>query len=134
MFNFIEFQISVQDDQATDEKLIDTLAYLAMDLESQNAVVTPAQFHSKSDKTGRLSKEGRSSNLLNIEINRDNWQTCSQWLYERLVGTRTKVKFEHEDLEFSFQQRDHHEPQLAHKEFEVLVNWMETSRKVLNAA
>lgn len=134
MFNLIEFQISVQDDQATDEKLIDTLAYLAMDLESQNAVVTPAKSHSKSDYTGRLSKEDRSSSLLNIEINRDNWQTFSQWLYERLVGTRTKVKFEHKDLEFAFQERDHHDQQLAHKEFEVLVNWMETSRKVLNAA
>ena len=127
MINLIEFQISVQDDQATDDTMIDFLAHLAMDLERQNAVVTPAQLPS-------FSQEDRSSSLLNIEVNRDNWQTCSQWLYERLVGTMTKVKFEHEDLEFAFQESDHHDQQLAHKEFEVLVNWMETSRKVLNAA
>lgn len=127
MINLIEFQISVQDDQATDDTTIDFLAHLAMDLERQNAVVTPAQLPS-------FSQEDRSSSLLNIEVNRDNWQTCSQWLYERLVGTMTKVKFEHEDLEFAFQESDHHDQQLAHKEFEVLVNWMETSRKVLNAA
>ncbi len=127
MINLIEFQISVQDDQATDDTMIDFLAHLAMDLERQNAVVTPAQLPS-------FSQEDRSSSLLNIEVNRDNWQTCSQWLYERLVGTMTKVKFEHEDLEFAFQESDHHDQQPAHKEFEVLVNWMETSRKVLNAA
>lgn len=125
--NLIEFQIAVQDDQAKDDTLIDFMAHLAMDLERQNAVVTPA------DKTGYISQEDKSSSLLNIEVNRDNWQTCSQWLYERLVGTTTKVKFEHEDLEFAFQEREHHDQQLAHKEFEVLVNWMETSRKVLNA-
>lgn len=131
--NLVEFQISMQADQATDDTMIDFLAHLAMDLERQNAVVTPAQLPSEAEKAGCLSEED-SSSLLNIGINRDNWQTCSQWLYERLVGTTTKVKFEHKDLEFSFQQRDHHEQQLAHKEFEVLVNWMETSRKVLNAA
>lgn len=127
MINLIEFQISVQDDQATDDTMIDFLAHLAMDLERQNAVVTPAQLPS-------FSQEDRSSSLLNIEVNRDNWKTCSQWLYERLVGTTTKVKFGHKDLEFAFQERDLHDQQLAHKEFEVLVNWMETSRKVLNAA
>lgn len=130
MINLIEFQISVQDAQAKDDTVIDFLAHLAMDLERQNAVVTPAQL---SSQAGHSSEKSNSS-LLNIEINRDNWQTCSQWLYERLVGTTTKVKFEHKDLEFAFQERDHHDQQLAHKEFEVLVNWMETSRKVLNAA
>lgn len=134
MINLIEFQISVQDDQSTDDTMIDFLAHLAMDLERQNAVVTSAQLPSQAGKVGCFSQEDRSSSLLNIEVNRDNWQTCSQWLYERLVGTTTKVRFEHEDLEFAFQERDHHDQQLAHKEFEVLVNWMETSRKVLNAA
>lgn len=133
MINLIEFQISVQDNQATDDTMIDFLAHLAMDLERQNAVVTSAQLPNQADKVGCFSQEDRSSSLLNIEVNRDNWQTCSQWLYERLVGTMTKVRFEHEDLEFAFQERDHHDQQLAHKEFEVLVNWMETSRKVLNA-
>lgn len=133
MVDLIEFQISVQYTQAKDGKVIDFLAHLAMDLERQNAVVTPAQLPSQADSTEHCSAES-SSSLLNIEINRDNWQTCSQWLYERLVGTTAKVKFEHKDLEFAFQERDHHDQQLAHKEFEVLVNWMETSRKVLNAA
>ena len=133
MVNLIEFQISVQDDQATDDTLIDLLAHLAMDLERQNAVVTSAQCPNKSDQTGRFSKEDRSSSLLNIGIDRDNWSTCSQWLYERLMGTATKVKFDHGDFEFAFQERDHQDQQPAHKEFEVLVNWMETSRRVLHA-
>ena len=129
MANLIEFQISVQDDQTTDDTLIDLLAHLAMDLERQNAVVTPAQC----PQTGRFSKEDRSSSLLNIGIDRDDWSTCSQWLYERLMGTTTKVKFDHGDFEFAFQERDHQDQQPAHQEFEVLVNWMETSRRVLHA-
>lgn len=127
MINLVEFQISVQDDQETNDTLIDILAHLAMDLERQNAVVNPAQF----DQTGCLSKEG--SSLLNIEISREHWPTCSHWIYERLMGTTAKVTFDNGDLEFAFQKHDHQDQPPAHKEFEALVNWMETSRRVLNA-
>lgn len=123
MLNLIEFQISVQDNQTTDEELIDTLAHLAMDLESQNAVVTFAE-------TGNLTKGDASSGLLKIEINLDTLQTFSQWLYQRLVGTTTKVNFEYGDLEFIFQECDDQDRQSAHKEFEAFVNRMEAAKRV----
>lgn len=131
MINLLEFQILVQDDQIIDENLIDLLAHLAVDLERQKAVVTPAQFQSKPATTEHFAKQ--DSSLLNIEINLDTWQTCSYWLYKRLVGTTTKVRFEPGDLEFAFQERDPHDQQSAHKEFEAIANWMETSTRALNA-
>ena len=132
MVNLIEFQISIQDDQTTDEKLIDTLAHLAMDLENQNAVVTPAKPHNKSARTGSLTKGDTNSGLLNIEIDLDTLRTFSQWLYERLVGITTKVNFKCGDLEFVFQEYDDQDRQLAHKEFEAFVNRIEASGKVSN--
>lgn len=132
MVNLIEFQISVQDDQAADEQLIDILAHLAMDLESQNAVVTPAKFQSQSAGMGNLTQGGQSSGLLNIEINPDTLPTFSQWLYERLVGTTTKVNFEDGDLEFVFQEHDNQDRSSSHQEFEAFVNRMEAAKRAPN--
>lgn len=126
MVNLVEFQISVQDDQAINETLIDSLAHLAMDLESQNAVVTSAQPRRQSAGTRNLTHANKGSRLLNVEVNLETFQPWSQLFYEHLIGIPTTVNFQCGDLAFVFQKQYDPERQPTDKNFVAFVSWMES--------
>lgn len=134
MDNPIELKVAVQDEQATDEELQAILTTLAMELENQEATVTLAEPSRKTSGTGELTKGKESSSLLDIKINLDTLKDIAQWLYERLAGTTTKVKFkygESGDLEFEFSGRNQ-DLQSAQKGIEDWISRIEAEKQAQN--
>ena len=134
MDDSIELKVAVTDDQATDEEFQAILTTLAMELENQEATVTPAKSSRATSETGELTKGEESSSLLDVKINLDTLRDIAKWLHERLVGTTTKVKFkygESGDLEFEFSGRNQ-DLQSAQKGCEDLISRIETEKRAQN--
>lgn len=128
MDNPIELKVAVQDEQATDEELQAILTTLAMELENQEATVTLAESSRETSGTGELTKGEESSSLLDIKINLDTLKDIAKWLYERLVGTTTKVKFKYGKHEFEFSGRNQ-DLQAAQKGFEDFISRIEAEKR-----
>lgn len=124
----IELQLSVQDDQATEEKLRLILGTLAAELESQSAEVMLAAPSDGETETAMVAK-GESSSILDVKINLDTLKTFGQWLYNRLVGTGTKVKFEYGDVKFEFEGRNDRDRASAMQDFEDFVVRLEAAKQ-----
>lgn len=134
MDNPIELKVAIQDEQATDEELQAILTTLAMELEHQEATVTLAEPSRETSGTGELTKGEESSSLLDIKINLDTLKDIAKWLYERLVGTTTKVKFKYGksgDIEFEFSGRNQ-DLQSAQKGFEDFISRIEVEKRAQN--
>ncbi|WP_299488829.1 hypothetical protein [Acaryochloris sp. IP29b_bin.137] len=132
MDDSIELKVAVEDSQATDEKLQAILTTLAVELENQEATVTTTEFSSKSADPNYRFMGDESSSLLDIKINLDTLKDVGKWLYERLVGTTTKVKFKYGDLEFEFEGRNDQDRQSAQKDFEDFVSRIEAEKRAHN--
>lgn len=132
MDDSIELKVAVEDQQASDEELQAILATLAMELENQEATVTTAESSSKSADPNYRFMGDESSSLLDIKINLDTLKDVGKWLYERLVGTTTKVKFKYGDLEFEFEGRNDQDRQSAQKDFEDFVSKLEAAKQAQN--
>ncbi|MBW4658886.1 MAG: hypothetical protein KME15_09435 [Drouetiella hepatica Uher 2000/2452] len=124
----IEFQLSVQDEQATDEDLQLILRTLAAELESQSAEVMPVA-PSAATEPEMVEKGEPSSSILDVKINLDTLKTFGTWLYGRLVGTTTKVKFKHEGTEFEFEGRNDSDRASAQQDFEDFVAKLEAVKQ-----
>lgn len=130
----IELQLSVQDDQATEEKLRLILGTLAAELESQSAEVMLAapsdgEIEPAMVKKGESSITKGESSILDVKINLDTLKTFGQWLYNRLVGTGTKVKFEYGDVKFEFEGRNDRDRASAMQDFEDFVVRLEAAKQ-----
>ncbi|MGR3274244.1 hypothetical protein ACSYAD_03930 [Acaryochloris marina NIES-2412] len=127
----IELKVAVEDQQASDEEFQAILTTLAMELENQEATVTTAEPSREASSTGEVMKGDESSSLLDVKINLDTLKDIGKWLYERLVGTTTKVKFKCGDLEFEFSGRNQ-DLQSAQKDFEDFVSRIEAAKQAQN--
>lgn len=135
----IEFQLSVQDEQATDEELQSILRTLAAELENQSATVDVVPCSSILDVTidlppggGRsevVQKGEPSSSILDVKINLDTLKTFGKWLYERLVGTTTKVEFEYGEAKFKFEGRNNQDRAAAMQDFNAFVAKVEAMKQ-----
>ncbi|BDM79037.1 hypothetical protein [Acaryochloris marina] len=132
MDDSIELKVAVEDQQASDEELQAILTTLAMELENQEATVRTAEPPREVSSAGELAKGDESSSLLDIKINLDTLKGIGKWLYERLVGTTTKVKFKYGDLEFEFEGRNDQDRQSAQKDFEDFVSRIEAAKRAQN--
>jgi hypothetical protein len=135
MNNPIEFQLSVQDGQATDEKLQLILRTLAMELENQSAEVVPfvsSKLPPTPSNPDMVEKGEPSSSILDVKINLDTLQTFGKWLYDRLVGTNTKVKFEYGAVKFEFEGRNDRDRAAAMQDFENFVARLEAAKQAKN--
>lgn len=128
----IELKVAVEDQQASDEEFQAILTTLAMELENQEATVTTAEPSREASSTGEVMKGDESSSLLDIKINLDTLKDIGKWLYERLVGTTTKVKFKYGDLEFEFEGRNDQDRQSAQNDFEDFVSRIEAAKQAQN--
>lgn len=126
----IEFQLSVQDEQATSEELQVILRTLAAELESQSAVVEVASpENALPDGTVPM---GESGGILDVKINLDSLKAFSKWLYERLVGTTTKVEFEYGEAKFKFEGRNDRDRVAAMQDFEAFITKLEAAKQAKN--
>ena len=128
MDSLIEFQLSVQDGQATDEELQGILRTLAAELENQSAVVESVASSKPLGQPGTV-KKGESSSILDVKIDLDALKTFGKWLYERLVGTATKVKFEYGETKFEFEGRNDQDRAAAMQDFEAFIAKLEAAKQ-----
>ena len=129
MDNSIEFQLSVQDEQLNAQELQLVLGAVALELDRQSAEIVPAA-PSKSPSDPEMVEKGEpSSSILDVKINLDTLQTFGKWLYERLVGTTTKVKFEYNEVKFEFEGRNDRDRASAMQDFENFVARLEAAKQ-----
>lgn len=128
MDRLIEFQLSVRDEQATDEELQSILRTLAAELERQSATVDVVASE-LSAPSGVVQKGEASSSILDVKINLDTLKTFGKWLYERLVGTTTKVEFEYGEAKFKFEGRNNQDRAAAMQDFEAFVAKVEVTKQ-----
>jgi hypothetical protein len=126
----VEFQLSVQDEQATDEEELQLiLQTLAAELENQSAEVSPVAPLDVPPEPEMVNKGEPSSSILDVKINLDTLQTFGKWLYGRLVGTTTKVKFEYGEVRFEFEGRTDRDRASAQQDFENFVARLEAAKQ-----
>jgi len=124
----IEFQLSVQDAQAGKEELQLILQTLARELENQAAEVAAVPTDAPSE--AEMVKKGEpSSGILDVKINLDALKTFGQWLYGRLVGTTTKVKFKYDEVEFEWEGRNDRDRAAAWQGFEDFIAKLEAAKQ-----
>jgi len=124
----IEFQLSVQDGQAGKEELQLILQTLAAELENQAAEVAAVPTDAPSE--AEMVKKGEpSSGILDVKINLDALKTFGQWLYGRLVGTTTKVKFKYDEVEFVWEGRNDRDRAAAWQGFEDFIAKIEAAKQ-----
>lgn len=129
MDNSIEFQLSVQDEQLNAQELQLVLGAVVLELDQQSAEVVPAA-PSKSPSDPEMVEKGEAgSSILDVKINLDTLQTFGKWLYERLVGTTTKVKFEYNEVKFEFEGRNDRDRASAMQDFENFVARLEAAKQ-----
>lgn len=129
MDNSIEFQLSVQDEQLNAQELQLVLGAVALELDQQSAEVVPAAPPKSPSDPDMVKKGEPSSSILDVKINLDTLQTFGKWLYERLVGTTTKVKFEYNEVKFEFEGRNDVDRASAMQDFENFVARLEAAKQ-----
>lgn len=131
MNNSIAFQISVEDEQATDEELQAMLRSLAIELEHCSAEVVPVM----PDASGvyfdlKMVEKGQSSSgLLAVKATLEALKPFGKWLYGRLGGTRTKVKFTHDGTTFEFESSKDSDLESTLQAFESFVLKIEAAKQ-----
>ena len=125
----IELLLSVQDEQASDEELQAILRTLAAELEGQSAEVVPIAPTESASQPGMLDKGESSSGILDVKINLDALKSFGKWLYDRLVGTTTKVKFAYGDAKFEFEGRNDRDRAAAQQDFEDFIARLEAAKQ-----
>jgi hypothetical protein len=122
----IEFQLSVQDAQATDEELQRILRALAVELENQAAEVVALSDSDLSPEPRMAQKGDAPAGLLDVKLNLEAVQVFGKWLYGRLVGTTTTVEFDHKGTKFKFEGQNK-DLAVAIQNFENFVTKLETT-------
>jgi hypothetical protein len=116
----IQFQLSVQDTDATPEELQLILQTVAAELENQDAAVEPI-VSSEVVTPEMLTKGETSGSILDVKIDLNAVKSFGQWLFDRLVGTPTEVKFEYEGVKFEFKGRNDSDRAAAMADFEAFI-------------
>ncbi|NEP15838.1 MAG: hypothetical protein F6J97_02920 [Leptolyngbya sp. SIO4C1] len=127
MTSLVKFHLSIQDEQASDVELQKALYAVAAELEKQSAQV--ASVPSPTLSSDFVAMGGDIVSLLNVEINPDTLKAFGRWLYERLLGTSTKVKFEYEGIVFEFEGRSNRDRQSAMQDFEQFIAKIEAAKR-----
>lgn len=130
--NNIAFSLTLQDDQANDKEFQAILAALLGELENRSALVEPVPA-TKITEEGIIAKGEKGSSIFNVEINLETLKVFSKWLYERLAGTSSKVKFKYGEAEFEFEGRNNLDPMAAMQGFEDFVLKLEAAKKAKKA-
>ncbi|MFZ4666423.1 MAG: hypothetical protein ACOYME_08345 [Prochlorotrichaceae cyanobacterium] len=116
----IQFQLSVQDTDATPEELQLILQTVAAELENQDVAVEPI-VSSEVVTPEMLTKGDTSGSILDVKIDLNALKIFGTWLYDRLVGTPTEVKFEYEGVKFEFKGRNDSDRAAAMADFEAFI-------------
>jgi hypothetical protein len=133
MNNSIDFLLSVQDDRADADELRSILVNLATQLDRLSANVTEVAA-TEAMSTGMIPKGDEKGNLLDVKINLDTLKQFGKWLYDRVVGTTTKAKFEYDGQKFEFDGRNEQDRAAALRDFEKFVIAIERAKKAKNNA
>jgi len=123
----LQFQLSVQDAEATTEELQLILQTLAAELENQSAEVEPI-VSSEEVTPEMLTKGESSSSILDVKIDLNAIKIFGQWLFDRLVGTPTEVKFEYEGVKFEFKGRNDSDRAAAMADFQDFIAKLATTK------
>jgi len=123
----IQFQLSVQDTEASPEELQLILQTLAAELENQSAQVNSI-VSSEGITPEMLTKGGTSGSLLDVKIDLNALTSFGQWLFDRLVGTPTEVKFEYEGVKFEFKGRNDRDRAAAMADFQAFVTQLAATK------
>jgi hypothetical protein len=129
--NSIEFLLSVQDETADAEELRAILTALVTELDERSAQVSEVSVAEATAK-GLVAKGEEKGGLLDVKINLDTLKSFGKWLYERLVGTSTKAKFEYEGQKFEFDGRNPQDLAVAMENWEKYVATIEAAKKAKN--
>ncbi|MBF2035598.1 MAG: hypothetical protein IGR92_08960 [Leptolyngbyaceae cyanobacterium T60_A2020_046] len=136
MSSSLEFHLSVQDGQSTDEDLQAMLVALAAELENQAAEVTATQKVEMPSPSvdglpvpPMIPKGDGGTSILNVKINLEALQTFGLWLHKRLAGTTTKVNFEYEGIKFAFEGRSDRDRAAAMQDFQDFIAQLEAAKR-----
>jgi hypothetical protein len=111
------------------------LRTLVAELENQSAEVAPAILGGLPPQPGlppqseMIEKGEPSSSILDVKVNLETLQVFGRWLYDRLVGTTTKVKFEYGEIKFEFEGRNDRDRASAMQDFEQFVARLEAAKQ-----
>jgi len=123
----IQFQLSVQDTEASPEELQLILQTLAAELENQSAQVNSI-VSSEGITREMLTKGETSGSILDVKIDLNALTSFGQWLFDRLVGTPTEVKFEYEGVKFEFKGRNDRDRAAAMADFQAFVTQLAATK------
>ncbi|WP_448571639.1 hypothetical protein [Trichothermofontia sp.] len=131
MENAIALRMSVQDPEATAEELQMIVGILAAELDRQAAeVVAVAEPGGLMPESPEWVEKGeRGSSLLDITIDIGVLKEVAGWLYDRLLGTGTEVKFTYGELAFEFKGRNDRDRAAAMQDFTKFVSQLEAAKR-----
>lgn len=124
MTQALQIQLSVQDAEANPEELQLMVQALATELENHSAILEPIA--SSEFTPEMLTKGEEQGSILDVKIDLDALKSFGQWLYDRLLGTPTEVKFEYQDIKFEFKGRNDKDRAAAMADFEAFVTKLQT--------
>jgi hypothetical protein len=128
----IEILLSIQDELADVVEQRAVLNAVAVELDQRSAEVSKVTI-AAAQASGMIAKgDEKSGNLLDIKINLDTLKNFGKWLYERLVGTSTKAKFEYEGAKFEFDGRNPQDLAVAMENWEKYVVTIEKAKQAKN--
>jgi hypothetical protein len=116
----LEFQLAIQDPEASPDELQQILQAIAAELETQTAEVSQSPLVQDPD-SDTIAKGEASSSILDVKINLDTLKTFGHWLYERLLGGTTEATFEYEGAKFTFKGRNVQDQAATMQEFETFI-------------
>jgi hypothetical protein len=125
----IDFLLSVEDEAASDDEVQAILASLAVELDGLAADVSAVAVAAA---TGMIAKGEEKGNLLDVKINLDTLKSFGKWVYDRVVGTTTKVEFHYGGESFKFDGRKPEELTAAMEGFGKFVATIEAAKKAKN--
>lgn len=112
------------------------LVALAVELENQAAEVSampeaemPPPSADGPPAPPMIAKGDGGTSILDVKINLEALQTFGLWLYERLVGTTTKVNFEYEGIKFAFEGRSDRDRAAAMQDFQDFIAQLEAAKR-----
>jgi hypothetical protein len=123
----LQFQLSVQDAEATPEELQLILQTVAAELENQSAEVEPI-VSSEGITREMLTKGDTSGSILDVKIDLNALVGFGKWLHDRLAGTPTKIKFEYEGIKFEFEGRNDRDRAAAMADFQAFVTQLAATK------
>lgn len=122
MSDSVEFYLTIQTDEASQDEAQGVLVALARELEAVEAEVTAIA--PESAPAEMLEKGNGPGSLLDVKIDLEALRSLGTWIYQRLTPG-IKVKMKHRESEFEFVGRNQQELATGMALFEQFVNCLE---------